>query len=67
MTADKLLARMKDPAERASPTAVCVRYVWNWTLDGEPCTRAVNTLIRRKQATAMYFTGGRASLSPNLE
>ena len=61
MTADQLLARMKDRDERAAPTAVCVRYVYKWTLKGEPCTGAVKTLIRRKLVKAMYFTGGTAS------
>lgn len=55
MTADQLLKMMKDPEEMVVPEGVCIRYVWQWTVNGEPVTRAVNTLIRRGKAKATYY------------
>jgi hypothetical protein len=59
MTKQQLKQELK---ERGAIDGVCIRLMWKWLLDGEPVTRAANALLKSGEATASYYSGGRASL-----
>jgi hypothetical protein len=61
MTAAQLLKAMKEDGER--PEGICIRGVWTYLIRGEPVTRAVNTLLRRKLVDGLYFSGGKAAIN----
>lgn len=39
-------------------TGRCIHYTWQWSLDGRPVTKQVNTLIARGLIEATYFRNG---------
>ena len=61
MKADELLKAMREEGVR--PSGVCVRGDWTYLVDGEPVTRAVNTLKRRGLVDGHYMSGGRAAIN----
>jgi hypothetical protein len=38
------------------PTGVCIRYRWQWILDGASCTRAVETLKKAGLIDCQYYS-----------
>lgn len=61
MTSKELHEAMKNDGAR--PSGVCIRGVWTYLLDGQPVTRAVNTLKRRGVVNGHYMSGGRAAIN----
>ena len=61
MTKSELIKYLR---ERGSISGVCIQGVWTWIdRDGERVNRAANALLKSGEAKAMYFSGGKASLS----
>jgi hypothetical protein len=60
-TATSLLHDMKTNDVR--PEGVCIRGVWTFLVQGEPVTRAVNTLKRRGLIDISYYMGGKAGVN----
>ena len=42
-------------------SAICIRGVWHWSHQGEPCGRIVRSLVKRGLMDVQYYRGGRAA------
>jgi hypothetical protein len=59
MNTKELLTAMQSGSR---PRGTSIRWQFKWDLDGEPCGRAVSTLIKQGLAEPSYYSGGSASL-----
>ena len=57
----KLTPKQTELLNRRGVNGTCIRGVWHWTADGEPCGRTLRPLLDKGLMSASYYRDGQAS------